>query len=461
MNVTTINKMKIALLGATALLASTAAHAQVADTWTIGTEGADATVTATNQNSVALNDFGSTGVGTGMIVSQLDGTKNSVSGAALGASASVGFNTTTSTDSSLTGVLAADNLNVSATNAGSVTNLSAIDVSGGVAGQLNSVSRVALGASAGLNASTTVIAGDQVFSYTAPATSVTATNDLNADGEAQTVYVGSSIAGGSVAGDGNSVSFAGIGSSASAGVSSTVLSGSETGTFNLSQAAGGDANGLTVTSTNAANVIVTGPGATDNATLDPAGIIDAVEITGTNGNSVSAAALGSSASVSYALTVYSGDVTNSAGIGATIDADGNAAFSTDGVKITSVNGGTYDSATGDVAALDVDPLPGVTNTTQIGTVAISNTDGSNNSISVAGIGASASYSFSVTDVSGAGSAISNNLVGGTPTILAANFSAVNVDSGIGGATIAGGVNNSVSTAAIGASASQAFTLFTK
>ncbi len=457
MNVTTINKMKIALLGATALLASTAAHAQVADTWTIGDGAADATVTSSNNADVVLNDFGSAGAGTGMIVSAIDGTKNSVSGSALGASASVGFNTTTATDSSLTGNVSALSLGVSATNAGNVTNTAAIDVSGGVLGQLNSVSRVALGASAGVSTSATVIGGDQVFGYTAPTSTVSATNDLNADGESTTVFMASSIAGGEVGGNGNSVSFAGIGSSASVGASSTILDGSQTGSYNFSLNADGEAPGLNVTSVNTANVTVTGPGATDNATLDNAGIIDAVAITGTNGNSVSASGIGSSASVSYALTVYGGDVTNSAGFGAGIDADGNAVLSADPVKITSVNGATYDGT--DVTALDTPTT--ITNTTQIGAVEISNVDGSNNSISVAGIGASASYSFSVTDMSGAGSAISNNLVGGTPTLLAANYSAVNVDSGIGGATIAGGVNNSVSTAAIGASASQSFSLFTK
>ena len=80
--------------------------------------------------------------------------------------------------------------------------------------------------------------------------------------------------------------------------------------------------------------------------------------------------------------------------------------------------------------------------------------GSKNSISIAGVGASASQSISVTDytgggITGVGSTLNNVTVSGN------NSGAVLVAGGLATPNIDGGFSNSISAAAVGASASQA------
>ncbi|MEO0033374.1 MAG: hypothetical protein RIS94_3132, partial [Pseudomonadota bacterium] len=265
---------------------------------------------------------------------------------------------------------------------------------------------------------------------------------------------------------------AAIGSSASVGFSSTVLAGGETGTFNLTQNGDGDPTALNVTSVNTANVAIGGIDTTDvaapTATLLTAAINGADSTAAANGNSVSSTALGASAGVSYSLTNYgsTAPIANSAGFGAAV-VDGEGSFLDDGgVNIAAVNGATYeDNGDGTFTITPLETQTTVTNMTSMDTVSIGGAPdsnlASNNSISVAGIGASASYSFSVNEYAGAANTVSSNLVGGTATLLATNYSAVNVESGITSAAISGGLNNSISVAALGASASQSFSMFTK
>ena len=83
------------------------------------------------------------------------------------------------------------------------------------------------------------------------------------------------------------------------------------------------------------------------------------------------------------------------------------------------------------------------------------TSGINNSISVAGVGTSASVSFSVTDYSGTGDAVSKGaFTTGQIDIVGTNIGSVAVNTGMATPTISGGLQNSISAAAVGASASQ-------
>ena len=84
--------------------------------------------------------------------------------------------------------------------------------------------------------------------------------------------------------------------------------------------------------------------------------------------------------------------------------------------------------------------------------------GSRNSISIAGIGASASQSFSVTSYAGdaAITGVGSTAEGGI-TLAAFNTGVVGVSGGLSNPSIADGFSNSISAAAVGASASQSVT----
>lgn len=479
---TNINKMKIALLGATALLASTAAQAQVADTWTIDNAAAGLSITSNNGSAdstanVIMNSAAAVDGTAGAIIT--DGQKNSISATALGASAGASFTVTSSTDSSLTAQIVGngDNTQVSANSFGNVQNFGEISDASIANGTSNSISRVALGASGSVNASVTVLGGEQVSNYTIGGVDIKAQNNLilNADGDTAVGLVSNAtnISTADMGGNSNSVSAAAIGSSASLGASTMILDGSETATFNFGvnsdglDPTGNAAAGLTVFSGNQSNVIVAGTTAdfsdlTDPTALAPASL-SANMIDGTNSNSASSSAIGSSAGVSYSTTVYGGDVSNVANFNTVVGDDG-AFTSSDTFTITSLNGADLTDATG-ATPITVDSvadglMPAVINNTDITSAQIG-ADGANNSISVAGIGSSASMSFSVNDYSGGGSSIANTINSAAPAILSVNYANVNVGSTLTAPQIDGGVSNSVSAAAIGASASQAFSLFTK
>ena len=482
-NVTNITKMKIALLGATALLASTAAQAQVADTWTIDNAAAGLSITSNNGSAdstanVIMNSAAATDGTSGAVIT--DGQKNSISATALGASAGASFTVTSSTDSSLTAQIIGngDNTQVSANSFGNVQNFGEILDATIAAGTSNSISRAALGASGSVNASVTVLGGEQVSNYTIGGVDIKAQNNLilNTDGDLSVGLVsnGTNITtADALGGNSNSVSAAALGSSASLGASTMILDGSETGTFNFGVNSDGldptsnAAAGITVFSGNQSNVVLAAPSAdftdlSDPTVVSPASLTGAIG-EGTNSNSISASAIGSSAGVSYSTTVYGGDVSNVANFNTVVD-DTGAFTSSDTFTITSFNGADLTDATGataiDPTSVSGEALPAVINNTDIAGATIG-TDGANNSISVAGIGSSASMSFSVNDYSGGGSSIANTINSAAPTILSVNYANVNVGSTLTTPTIDGGVSNSVSAAAIGASASQAFSLFTK
>jgi len=466
--------MKLALLGATAFLGATSAQAQVADNWTIGLGGSDNTITSANTANITLNgnDAGTSGA----VIS--DGIKNSISGSAIGSSASAGYTVTSGVEGGLTATVAGPSLQVTSTSAGNVTNIGTIETPEITAGNSNSISRVALGASASNSASVFATGSDSAIAgaYNAPVVTVSATNGLATDVDdnsfATTVFTGTAINEANVGGNSNSVSAAAIGSSASVGASTVSLGGETAQTFTFGTdltdpAAPAAGDGLTITSTNLSNVALAGADSeivnVDNAdpltaTLDTAGLTQST-LSGTIGSetlsdSISATALGASASFSYSTTVYDGAVNNTALVAAFDDAGTISASGA--ITVTSVNGGISDAGTITKSETPVT----VTNLTDISAASIGS-DGANNSISVSGSGSSASVGFSVTDYASAANEISNVLNAGTVIASSTNFANVTVASGMASPQIDGGISNSIATTALGASASQSFTAFIK
>ena len=438
---TKINLNKIALLSATSLLFSTAAHAQVADTWDIQ----DAvSVTAQNTGTVTVDTAGGTtaaGIDSANIT---DGYKNSISAAAVGSSASSSFNTfvndgTTGDTSVLT---TAGGLTVTAGNTGAVANSSDTVNLGPViqGGSGNSVSFAAVGSSAsnsisvGVAGGSTIdtasfVTGDAIIVQSGDGeTAPTALTIGDAGGNVADVTVGmgtsllsSDIAGGQC----NSISVAGVGSSASFSISASQADKSTLGTYDV------EVGAVTVTSSNAPGTGTT-PGVSNTATL-----FDNPKIDDGNSNSISAAAVGSSASVSVSNTFFQGP---SGDAGGTIT-DGTVSFG-DLISASSFNSAAVSNGT---------DLGGDTGGATIGAGAGSNS--SNNSISVASVGSSASASFSVTSYDAASASGVATTAQGI-TLASTNTGNVLTTAGMLTPSIEGGYNNAISAAAVGASASQ-------
>lgn len=425
---TKITKIKFALLGATALLAATSAHAQVADTWDIT---GDVNVTATNNTADGVSLDGTNGNFVDGANIQ-DGYKNSISGAAVGASASQSF---TALNASAAGSIALGqydaNIALAAGNSTAVLNTNSLTSTPTiVAGQGNSISLAAVGASASGGGTMSGLNGtaDNAFSLTIGGTTTVQTGAGTADSAGGSVADGVGGNDGDIGvrldagvdnpvistGNANSISVAAVGSSSSFGLTFN----NDAGSTNATASSLGDL--LTVTSSNTGGISVSSDGtdAGDNAVINTA-LISA----GTN-NSISAATVGSSGSVSVSDNIYG----SAGGTTGTVD------FSD--ITVSTLNEGTITNKT----QLDDGP------TIEAGTL---------NSISVAGVGTSASVGFSVTDYSGDGTGVSATALStGQIDIAATNVGGVLVSTGMATPTISGGFQNSISAAAVGASASQ-------
>ncbi len=493
---TKINLTKAALLAATALLGATSVHAQVADNWDIG---GDVGVTATNGGDISLD---STVEGTGGIqaASIADGYKNSISNAAVGSSASSSFTAFNNSANASSAVVAYEGgITVLSYNEGVVSNLN--DLAGSVnidAGTGNSISVAAVGSSASGSATMTAAGGTELSEA-----SYTVSNDIviqNGDGLADPVDATSGGNAGDVlvalgagmaaptiaAGNSNSISAAGVGSSASFSLTNNTIDADSTITAQTLELGGA----VTVTSSNSGGVTVGGDvdGTTANA------LIDTAAINGGNANSVSTAGVGSSASFSFANNTYegasgsaaaalsvgdvitvgsfnSGAVTVQADLGneANIDLGNGNSISVAGVGSSgSVSFGNNifgDTAGPETVTVEVADISVATiNAGEVivkGSILDSATigGGSNNSISLAGVGASASTSFTSTsyDEASAGASATSGIVGGITLTAFNDGAAVTVTTGINTPAIAGGYNNAISAAAVGASASQSMT----
>ncbi len=509
---TKLNLTKAALLAATAIFASTSAHAQVADTWALS----DATVIATNSSGTAGDatvtlDGTSAGATTGIDgASIVGGFKNSISGAAVGASASFSFTSTAASGTAgMTGAATATGaLSVTAGNDSAVLNTNDIATSAVIGGgNGNSISLAAVGSSASFSGSVSSeqsakVAGTPTDN-TSGITGFTGGTIQSGDGDTATgditdltagtggnigtvtVNLANGIAGADIqGGNANSISVAGVGSSASFSLSSTAIDGGAvTSGFDTT------AGDLNITSTNASTGTVYVGGA-DAATA--ATVPDAQIETG-NGNSISVAAVGSSASFSDSTNSYGdagtantltptvtggtlvatqslnlADVTNSTNLdNSVLIPDGNS----NSVSVAAVGSSASISTTavdytGSSAITNGPALTALSSTsnnsgnvTTNGTITGADIEsiGYGNSVSVAGVGSSASISFTDTSYNGATGADANAFVATTLGATSTNAGVVAVNTGNTTPIIGGGYQNSISTAAVGASASISLT----
>lgn len=434
---TKLNLIKAALLGATALLA-TSAHAQaVVDTWDIG---GDVSVTASNTTADAVSLDGTNG---GFVVgaSIADGYKNSISGAAVGSSASASATQFSSNDANLPSFSVTYNggLTATSTNTVAVSNINDIVDSATItAGQGNSISLAAVGSSASgsstfSNVNGTAFDDTTSFVYDVEGDVTIQSGDGVTAGLADTDIIDNAVGGNANAvslqfatgiaaptietGEGNSISGAAVGSSASFSLGLNTAAGAA---YNeVSQTLNG---ALNITSTNTADGAVS-----VNAGTDTDLAVDGAAINAGNSNSISVAGVGASGSFSVSNTMYTGGLGAVAGYNVT----------TQDISVSTLNEG----------AVSVNAVM-----TSAPTISAGNA----NSISIAGVGASASTSFTTTDYEGAGTSILNGSVQGI-TLASVNVADVKVTTGLETPTIAGGFNNSISTAAVGASASQSAT----
>lgn len=508
-NVTKIHMMKRALLSATAVFAATSAHAQVADSWAVS---GDILVTSTNTADTTDLNPADAGVDTASIA---DGFKNSISGSAVGSSASSSFTSVNNSGVGGAAELAIDGtVTVAAGNSSAVTNNTDILTSATItAGSGNSISLAAVGSSASVSASTTLsdaangasgaaVAGGETFLYSAGALTI---SSGAADGSvdpvsgstdggnsgAVTLNLATGLNTGTIAdGQNNTISVAGVGSSASASFSATV--GGTTDASTLDSASFTLADGATISAANDTDAAVQ---------VNLGGGILLPTITAGNGNGISAAAVGSSASFSLASTAFAAGVITdfSADIGALqIDSTNGADVAigaADGADATTITDATISAGSGNSissSAVGSSGSVSYANTVYVGgagaaggsvnfaEIAVNSTNngsvtnntslvqdandngglitGDNrNSISIAGIGSSASQSLSVTDYSGAGLTGVASTVDGGITLASLNTGVVTVVGALQGASIATGFSNSISAAAVGASASQSVT----
>jgi hypothetical protein len=443
-----------------------------------GTNNAGGTVTATG------SVFGGT-------IS--NGNANSISVAAVGASGSVsadslvidGVPNNTLTFGGAVTVTGANSAAVSLTgNLGSTASI--INDSPSIAGGVNnSISVAGVGASASVSfANTSVSGGDGSNNYSiAGATAITADNNATV-GVTGTVY-GGAISGGT----GNSISVAAVGSSAAFSSGSIVEGTGSIPTTSLSTST------IAINSDNSANITLTGTVGLIGATTDPT-ISGADTVTA----SISSSAVGASGSLSVSNLLTGGAAPDeTVTIGATtfnVDNTANVTVATGGIFGGTISNGTGGSisqaavgASGSASFTNivsgastlapgateyvvgaqgvvVDNTGAVSITGDIGTTDLANnasiTGGVNNSISVTGVGASGSTSFSSMFSSGTAASSGAGVYSvAALTHTVTNTGGVTVASNSYGANIGGGVNGSISAAAVGASASTSFTVITR
>ena len=426
-NVTKLNITKLALLGATALLGAASAHAQVADSWTVGAVSVGGFNSSTDGTTLQSSG-GDTASTTSASIA--GGERNSISAAAVGASGSTSFTVNNLSGGDSAATLVTDTAAVTAGNSSAVLNNGDIVTPNIAGGDSNSVSRAAVGSSASISATTnsfngssettSVTMGDLTIASGDGTDTVTGGDATGAGGNAGTVNLTATtidtpdIAGGNQ----NSVSASAVGSSASFSVANNAYDAGIDNTFTV--------GGVTVTASNSSDGAVTADAGGDVIALA------SPKIEAGDQNSVSVNAIGSSGSVSYASNYY-GDGTN----GASITTTGTIGD----IAVTTYNGGA------------------VVNTTDIATPTIS-ADANNSSVGVAGIGTSASTSFASNDFTAGTATSTGAITAGGVTLLASNAGGITVGSSMDTPVISGGLNNSISTSAVGASASLSFSNFT-
>jgi len=416
---TKMNKLKAALLAASSMLVSGTASAQVVDTWTAGDVG----ITSDNGDgaTVAVGTYDTASVIDGV---DLSGERLSVSQSAVGVSGSLSLNSTTSFDGSVTGTVGAVTVEVTNGAGADVSNIGSITNGVISEGVQNGISRSAIGSSA--STSVNVLADGGAIhdaTYTVGDVTITSTNNGGVIAGVELGIAGDATAAPTITdGTNNSISATAIGATGSLSVGTTAMNGAAE-----TSAIGVGAVAITVESTADASVLMA-----SSVDGETAGGIFGAKIDGGNANSISANAIGTSASFGYSTTLK--------GEGSTIT----SADTIGTVAVTSTNASA------------------VTNLMDIG-VSGSADDGasisdaaSNSSIGVAGIGATASVSYGSSDLTAGSGATTNAVEIGATTIATSNTGAVLVGGSIYNPTVGAGFGNSISVAAVGASASQSF-----
>jgi hypothetical protein len=351
------------------------------------------------------------------------GYSNGISAAAVGATGSVSLNSFVdgSVTTPTTDVAFGATVGVTGTNSAAVAMTGSLGSSANTAtdaptiatGTGNSISVAGVGASASVSYTgiqSDGSAGGEIFTVTG-ATTITANNQVGGTVDTTADVYGAVI----TAGTSNSISAAAVGSSASFSANSTILDAATAPTTTLTFGS------INVNSTNTDEVTMVG------------GLLGDATVSGGTNNSISVAGLGASGSTSLSTVAH----------GATAPAETMAL----GAITTSVT----NQATGLVSVTG--------NIGETGAAGATITGGVGNSISIAGLGASGSTSLSQIWSGGAtgGTDYTVGAIGTTVT----NGGNVTVNSNVFAANIGGGVNNGISTAAVGASASTSFAVVTK
>jgi len=416
---TKMNKLKAALLAASSLLVSGTASAQVVDTWTAGDVG----ITSENGDgaTVAVGSYDTATVIDGVDIS---GERLSISQSAVGVSGSLSLNSATSFDGSVEGTVGAVTVEVTNGAGADVSNIGSITNSVISDGVQNGISRSAIGSSA--STSVNVLADGGAIhdaTYTVGDVAITSTNNGAVIAGVELGIAGDATAAPTITdGTNNSISATAIGATGSLSVGTTAMNGAAETT-----AIGVGAVAVTAESTADASVLMA-----SSVDGETAGGIFGAKIDGGNANSISANAIGTSASFGYSTTLKGeGSTITSADTIGTVEVTSNNASAVTNLMDIGVSGSASDGAS------------------------ISDT-ASNSSIGVAGIGATASVSYGSSDLTGGSGATTNAVEIGATTIGSTNTAAVLVGGSIYNPSIGTGFGNSISVAAVGASASQSF-----
>jgi hypothetical protein len=425
--------MKAALLGSTllALAGPVLAQTAPADDWNIGV--------VTN---IANNDAGGNVTFTGdlNVAAVLDGTMNSISAAAVGASGSFSMRLYTDGNAAPTSSVSIDQVKLTGDNDATVMATANVVDANIANGTLNSISAAAVGAAASMSI-TTVAEGATAEPATEVLVGATGPSQITATNTSTgAVTLEGNFSSGTDIADGvsNSISRAAVGASASLSYTSVDTAGSaSTETVTVDDA-------VLLTSSNAAAVRVVGNDM-DNPDLtdDTATLVPLAKIADGTSNSISTAAVGASSSLSITQVTDGTDTAPERTV--------NIAAGTLDIDVDATNTGAV-SLLGQMGTTDdPDDAP---------TISL----GTSNSISMAAVGASGSVSYTGVHSGGATTAGTlddtlnvadggiieltvRNDTGGTVITTASAF----------GANIQDGVSNSISLAAVGSSASSNFT----
>lgn len=394
---------RIHLRSICSLLAASAApglsFAQVADSWSIS---GDVMVTATNSDAPVTLAPADGALMSG--VSIADGSRNTISANAVGASASVSYSSASSLDAAMTDSVDGD-VTVSALNlASDVSVVGTIEGASISAGHDNTISVASVGASAQLAVTDDVLGGAVVNRSLGVNGDVT----LNAENTASVTVQTEIGAGGQgpeiTGGTRNAFSVTAVG--ASAGISTVVIVDDGTYTSDVSIGAGGQ---ISISAKNSGDVIL---GSLDDpavsATLDGATITtDSVD------GSISFMAIGASGSISSTTIAYAGTADSSVTLG-------EVAFDVENTGAVQAN-------------------VTITNATIDG----------KNSISAGAIGSV--INNSATSVSYAQDVMGTNGTYDAVTYATANSGSIHMAGGLANAGIADGAGLSISVNAVGAS----------